>query len=581
MVSRGQGDRIAALFVLALAVGALGAKFPLGPAGAASDGRSFGVASRPQETEKWVFSTYRGDRDSVAGTDSIFPPVADIDHFVAVGKWMTVRNNSEDSTFTHADAMICRTEVTWPTADYQSRVYFNLDQLKAACAGKRVVSAKLWVRQLHGTTAAFAAGDSFMVSLDTLVADTASTKYARAFTNKKANQTTSSWNRPVRLPSYEAGDAWSPTLDSRNLTRERGPVALFTKPSGSPLARWMSADVTAHVQMILNGTPNAGWWPFGKRASALWAPYHFDTSTAARRPFLVVEMSADPYVGTWPGGASVAACFTQDDLEDATYTTHFVKLADSLGIKVTLAPELGHIDVGGGVKSDSLSAYLARGHEIASQGWYTNLNNGADKLPGDPDSTASLFTYGTFKSTVQDAAGIAVQLSTTRTKFALWGLPQPKTYVYPYGFWTTAYADSLTARGYIGARGTSIGNYADWIRVSADSCYPFRTPSSYTPFGSAAAGFVYQNGEEEATVRARIRALIAECKTRGSSRTEYNGILVFFGHGYTDYRFTELSWVISELQANGVYIDRYDNLIDIWRRNHIPPPVNAYGAWTK
>lgn len=440
-------------------------------------------------------------------------------------------------------------------------------------ADRDIVQALLAVYVDPSYPLILSAGDTLFVFADTVTADAAlptSIGQARWATSPlwptRANAT---WN------NIKSGVAWSPTLASRNSGRELGPYVAIT--AAATTSGWMAFDVT---RLVDAHTVRA----FGfvcKRASGNNA-IRFgnpDDATKATRPFLLVKTFAKARAaGPWPGGKMLAACITQDDLESQAYTTHLVKLADSLGVKITLAPELGHIDVSTGVKSDSLLAYAARGHEIASQGWYSNLSNGVDKIPGDPDSTASLFAFGTFKTAVQSAAGIHVQMDSTRVLFLRWGLALPRTYVYPFGFRSAAYDDSLTARGIIAARGASIGSYADWIRVSADSCYPFRVPASYNPLGSASAGYLYQDTDTEAQVRAKVRALVRECLTRGSSRTEYDGVIVLFGHSFTDMKFNQLAWIIDELRLNGVYIDRFDNLMAYYRRHH-HPPVLAGGHW--
>lgn len=441
-------------------------------------------------------------------------------------------------------------------------------------ADRDVVRATLFLYFDAAYPLILSAGDSFIVAVDTAL-----TNHGLFASSIGQERWASSPLWPTRAnaswDNIKSGVAWAPTLASSNTSRKLGPFVAVT--NAQTTSGWIGIDVT---DLIDDFTPRMFRFAYKRASPGNYVRFgHPDDAVKATRPFLMVKTFARARApGPWPGGKMLAACITQDDLESQTYTTHLVKLADSLGVKITLAPELGHIDVSTGVKSDSLLAYAARGHEIASQGWYSNLSNGADKIPGDPDSTASLFAFGTFKAAVQSAEGIHVQMDSTRVMFLRWGLALPRTYVYPYGFRSAAYDDSLTARGIIAARGASIGSYADWIRVSADSCYPFRVPASYNPLGSASAGYLYQDTDTEAQVRVKVRALVKECLTRGSSRTEYDGVIVLYGHSFTDMKFNQLAWIIDELRLNGVYIDRFDNLMAYYRRHH-HPPVLAGGHW--
>jgi hypothetical protein len=421
---------------------------------------------------------------------------------------------------------------------YAGLLYFDVGGIPA---GRRIRSARLhlkswWVGMNPGTSRP----DSLFACADTSASDA-----------RWVGANNATWSEPREGQS----GPWTPDLNSRTNYRKFGIVSrpwLTPVPVGknNPGGGWWSLDVTRGVQAWVNGSPNAGFWLFGKAnwdkiASIYWS----QAANAALRPWLEITWEDAPYTGPWPDGKQVAFTFSSDD-GFRSDNLKWASALDSLGFHFTVAVVDSFIkaSVPGSMEKlhdSDLAALAAAGHDVAGHTVSHREWNPATV----PDSVV---TWAVERDSIAMHVGPGYEV---------------KSIAWPFHIHDRRMLEIARDEGYIVGRNGGLdwetpkrGQLASW-----DSCRIYEVGLTMLD-----AGLV----SNEAATRAYVRQSVVEGIEHGNCWINlYSHTVDGRGAGSTGVSRQELIWAIDELKRTGlVWIGSMAEVASYYRQTHVPSP---------
>ncbi len=417
-------------------------------------------------------------------------------------------------------------------------LYFDVSGIPA---GRRVRSARLHLKTWWlGMNPDPARPDSLFACADTSASD------ARWV---GANRAT--WSEPRE---GESGP-WVPELASRANYRQFGIVSrpwLTPVAAGQnqPGAGWWSLDVTRGVQAWVNGSPNAGFWIFGrawydKNASIYWS----QAANPALRPWLEITWEDEPYAGPWPGGREVAFSFSTDDgfrVDNLVWASAL----DSLGVHFSVAVVDSFIKAsvpGPGEKlaDADLAGLAAAGHDVVS---HTVSHREWNPLTV-PDSVV---TWAVERDSIAMHVGPGYEV---------------KSIAWPFHLHDRRMLELARDEGYLVGRNGGL----DWTATKRgqlcawDSCRIYEVGLTMSDAAFTA---------DEAATRAYVRRSVIEGIEHGNCWLNlYTHTIDGRYSGGNGVSRQELIWTIDELQRTGVaWIGSMAEVATYYRQTHVPSP---------
>ena len=414
-------------------------------------------------------------------------------------------------------------------------LYFDVSGIPA---GRRIRSARLHLKTWWiGMSPDPARPDSLYACADTSAYDARWVGVNRA-----------TWSEPRE---GESGP-WVPDLASRANYRQFGIVSrpwVTPVPAGQnhPGVGWWSLDVTRGVQAWVNGSPNAGFWLFGrawydKNASLYWS----QAANAALRPWLEITWEDEAYAGPWPGGRQVAFSFSTDDGFKADNLA-WASALDSLGFhfSVAVVDSLIKANPQSTLQNGELAALAAAGHDVTS---HTVSHREWNPLTV-PDSVV---TWGVERDSISMHVGPGYEV---------------KSIAWPFHLHDRRMLELARDEGYIVGRNGGL----DWTTLkrgqlcSWDSCRIYEVGLTMADASLIA---------DEAATRNYVRKSVIEGIEHGDCWINlYTHTLDGRYSGGNGVSRQELVWTIDELKRTGlVWIGSMAEVATYYRQTHVPSP---------